>query len=132
VEQGVVVVVWAAAAAREREAVVAVEVEWVQEPVVTPRAGPRGRGREAALEELVHVTPQRRLRRIGCGQAEQRGVEARRRRLPRGRRRHGATERGGEGGRADEHDEDEHREGAPQRPLHRRLGRSPGLGLAGS
>ena len=138
VEQDVVVVVRVAGAARERVAVVAVEVERVEESVAAPRAGPRGGGREAALEELVHVPAQRRLRGIGGGQAEQRGVEARRverqrRGLPRGRGRDGAAERGGEGGRADEHDEDEHREGAPQRPLHRRRGRSsPSLGLAGS
>jgi hypothetical protein len=133
VEQDVVVVVRVAAAAREREAAVAVEVERVEEAVAAPRAGPRRGGREAALEESVHVPAQRRLRRIGCGQAEQRGVEARRverRGLLRGRGRHGATERGGEGGRADEPDEDEHREGAPQRPLHRRRGRSPSLGAS--
>lgn len=55
VEQDVVVVVRVPAAAREREAVVAVELERVEESVAAPRAGPRGRGRVAALEELVRV-----------------------------------------------------------------------------
>jgi hypothetical protein len=134
VEKRVVVVVRVVAAAVERE-LVAAEVERVDEvPVAAPRAVPCGGCREAALEQVVHVAPQQRLGWIDGGEAEQRGVEARRverrrrQRLPRGSGRHDAPERGGERGRADEHDEYEHRERAPQRPLHRRRQR----GLAGS
>jgi hypothetical protein len=128
VEKRVVVVVRVVAAAVERE-LVAVEVERVDEvPVAAPRAVPCGGCREAALEQVVHVAPQRRLGWIDGGEAEQRGVvearrverRRRRQRLPRGSGRHDTPERGGEGGRAEEHDEYEHRERAPQRPLHRR------------
>lgn len=137
VEEGVVVVIRVVAAPVDGELVVA---EVKVEPVApeAPRAGARGRRREAALEEVVHVAAQRRLRWIGRGKAEERGVEARgikrRQRREHGSRAHRPAQHGGERGRGAQHDEEEHRERAPQRPLHRRRRRRSirRRGLSGS
>jgi hypothetical protein len=105
---GGVVEVWVVATAVVRE-LVAVEVERVDEVAVSvPSASAGGGCQEAALQQVIHVTSKRGLGQINDSEAEQRGVEPRqvkrqRPRLPRGRQRHDAPERGGERGCGDKH-----------------------------